>query len=69
MKQDSRIPTDKGAKSIGEIMDILNYGSYAANRDYGMTHEQLVSIGIGNEQMRDKYNSENIKPNQNETTR
>lgn len=49
------IPTDKGNKSIPEILDRLMYGSYSANRSYGMTHEQLLSIGIGNEAMRVKY--------------
>lgn len=40
------------------LFNRLEYGSYAANRDYGMTHEQLLSIGIGNEGMRIEYESE-----------
>lgn len=39
--------------------DLLSYNlisqSYAANRGYGMTHEQLLSIGIGDEAMKLKY--------------
>lgn len=44
------------------ILDQLMYGSYKANRGYGLTHEQLVKQGIGNNEMRLKYESENIKP-------
>lgn len=49
------IPTDKGLKTIPEIMDCLMWGSYRANRDGGCTHEQLVKIGIGNDQLKAKY--------------
>lgn len=42
------------------LFSILEYGSYAANRDYGMTHEQLLSIGIGNDGMKLQYESENF---------
>ena len=54
------IPTNKGNKTIAQIFDSLNYSSYAANRDYGMTHEQLLSIGIGNDGMKAQYESENF---------
>lgn len=37
------------------LLDTLEYGSYAANRSYGMTHEQLISIGIGNILMKIRY--------------
>lgn len=50
-----KLPTDKGMKSIPEILDKLAYSSYSANRDYGMTHEQLTSIGIGNDKFKEKY--------------
>lgn len=43
------------------MFSALEYGSYAANRDYGMTHEQLLSIGIGNDQMKPKYETEFFK--------
>jgi len=43
-----------------KLFSILEYGSYAANRDYGMTHEQLLSIGIGNDGMKLQYESENF---------
>lgn len=47
--------TNEGNKTIPEIMDRLMYGSYSANRDNGMTHEQLLSIGIGNDEMKNHY--------------
>jgi hypothetical protein len=59
MKPD-KIPTSEGTKTIPEILDRLMYGSYAANRDYGMTHEQLLSIGIGNEEMKRHYESKDF---------
>lgn len=43
-----------------KLFSVLEYGSYAANRDYGMTHEQLLSIGIGNDGMKLQYESENF---------
>jgi len=55
MNEETKIPTSKGMKSPAEIIDYLTYCSYAANRGYGMTHEQLLSIGIGNDQMRSRY--------------
>jgi hypothetical protein len=53
------IPTNKGNLTIGEIFFLLEYSSYAANRDYGMTHEQLLRIGIGNDSMKEEYNAIN----------
>jgi len=52
------IPTTQGDKTIPEIMDHLQWCSYKANRGYGCSHEALMSIGIGNEAMRLKYDSE-----------
>ena len=60
--QQLTIPTTEGNKTIPEIMNALMYGSYSANRGYGMTHEQLLRIGIGNEQMKEAY--EKQKSNQ-----
>lgn len=51
------IDTEAGRNSL---LSSLMYGSYAANRGYGMTHEQLLSIGIGNEQMRIQYETNNF---------
>lgn len=56
---ENTIPTTEGNKTIPEIMNTLMYGSYSANRGYGMTHEQLLSIGIGNEQMKEAYEKQN----------
>ena len=50
-----KIPTDKGQQTIPEVLNSLMYASYAANRGYGLTHEQLIREGIGNDQMKLKY--------------
>ena len=61
-----KIKTNKGNKTPLQIIDMLMYGSYKANRGYGMTHEQLKSIGIGNDLMRIKYDIEiKIRENNN----
>jgi len=54
-KVDIKIPTSEGDKTIPQIFSSLMYGSYKANRDEGMTHEQLRSIGIGNDMMKATY--------------
>lgn len=54
------IPTDKGEQTIPEITNTLMYGSYEANRNYGLTHQQLLNIGIGNEQMKQRYEKTNL---------
>lgn len=50
--------TNKGTMTAPQIISVLMYGSYAANRDGGMTHEALVRLGIGTEAMRVKYELE-----------
>lgn len=55
MQKHQTLPTSKGNLTVSEIMDTLSYSSYAANRGYGMTHEQLLSIGLGNEKMKEAY--------------
>lgn len=55
------IPTNKGKLTVPEIMNQLAYSSYKANREYGMNHEQLLKIGIGNDEMKAAYESETIK--------
>ncbi len=52
------LPTNKGYLTASQIKDELTYGSYAANRSYGMKHEALVRIGIGNDAMKERYESE-----------
>lgn len=52
--------TNKGQLNTEQLFYMLEYGSYSANRDYGMTHEQLLSIGIGNDKMREKYELEKM---------
>ena len=45
-----------------QIMNSLMWGSYKANRGYGLTHEQLLSIGIGNDLMKQRYEKETANP-------
>lgn len=54
-KNEIKLPTSEGEKTIPQIINSLMYGSYKANRDEGMTHEQLRSIGIGNDTMKAFY--------------
>lgn len=51
-------------KTERSIVSSLMYGSYSANRSYGMTHEQLISIGIGNDAMKAMYEQE-VQQNEN----
>lgn len=53
--QPETIPTDNGDSTVSEITDRLLYGSYEANRGYGLSHEQLVNLGIGNDQFKTAY--------------
>jgi len=54
-----KIPTNKGMLTIEQILNELQWGSYKANRDLGVKHETLVSFGIGNEEMKKRYESIN----------
>jgi hypothetical protein len=45
-------------QGIMEIIPDLMYTSYATQRDNGMTHEQCLSIGLGNDSYNDRYNKE-----------
>lgn len=58
------LPTNEGNKTIPEIMDHLTWCSYKANRGYGCSHELLVKNGIGNETMRQRYDSEPLTQSQ-----
>lgn len=51
-------PSIQKLNSISEVMDCLMWGAYKANRGYGCSHEQLVKIGVGNDSMRDRYDSQ-----------
>jgi hypothetical protein len=51
------IPTSHGDLTIDKIMDKVQYEAYAANRAAGVSHEILVKWGIGDERMRDQYES------------
>lgn len=46
--------------TIEAIVNVLGYGCYKHNRDEGMTHEQLISIGVGNDACRAKYDKEKL---------
>jgi hypothetical protein len=52
------IPTNKGQLSIGQILDELAYSSYATQRNYGCSHELLAKNGLGNDQFKERYESE-----------
>lgn len=52
------IPTNKGNLSVSEIINELQYASYKANRGYGMTHENSVRIGLGNDAFKKRYEAE-----------
>lgn len=62
------LPTSEGDKTVPEIMDTLMWGSYKANRGYGLTHEQLGKLGIGNEAMRLRYEQETKNTNARDKT-
>lgn len=47
-------------EDIPQIIDHLMYASYKANRGYGMQHEQLVKLGIGNDTFKQIYELEQI---------
>lgn len=51
------IPTSHGNLTIDQIMDKVEYEAYEANRNYGASHELLVKNGIGNEEMKIRYES------------
>lgn len=38
----ARIPTNRGNLTVNEIMDEVRYGSYSANRGYGLSAEKLA---------------------------
>lgn len=61
-----KLPTNLGPKTIPEIMDHLMWSSYAANRGYGVPHERLVKWGIGNEEMKVRYEKLNTTNPQNQ---
>lgn len=52
------LPTSEGDRTIPQVMDSLMWGSYKANRGYGLTHEQLVKAGIGTPEMKIRYEQE-----------
>ena len=44
--------------TTNSLMQKLLYSSYELNRDEGLTHEQLLSIGLGNDQFKEKYDNQ-----------
>jgi hypothetical protein len=55
---ENKIPTSEGDKTPSQIINSLYYASYKSNRDEGVTHESLINIGIGNDAMKNKYETE-----------
>lgn len=58
MKEALRVEANGNAAILNE----LTYSSYKANRNYGMSHEQAVSIGLGNTDSLIRYNKESNDP-------
>lgn len=55
-----RIPTSHGLLTVGQIFDEVQYGSYAANRGYGLSADRLAQF-FGEErgrQMEMRYRAE-----------
>jgi hypothetical protein len=52
------LKTNKGDMTSMQIVNYLTYISYATQRDLGMTHEQCMRIGLGNEAMAALYEKE-----------
>ncbi len=46
-----------GEGTIERVSNHLMFNSYSANRSYGMTHEQLLFMGIGDDEMKLRYES------------
>lgn len=49
------LKTEQGEMQIHQVIESLTYISYATNRDYGMSHEALVRIGLGNDVFKSAY--------------
>jgi hypothetical protein len=46
---------DDHKKMVNGLLSELLYSAYSYNRDCGMTHKQLLSIGLGNNYMKLAY--------------
>lgn len=57
MNNKNTIPTGHGALTVPEIVYQLQYSTYKFNREKGMTHDRLISIGVGDDDMKIKYES------------
>lgn len=53
--------TNNGPKTVPQLIADLMYDSYACQRDYGMSHEDCMIIGLGRPEYNERYNQENIK--------
>ena len=51
----SYVSYDDHKKMIDGLLSELLYSAYSYNRDCGMTHQQLLSIGLGNDSMKERY--------------
>ena len=45
---------------LSHLVDELSYTAYSFNRDRGMTHAQLRSVGVGNDAMAERYENEKM---------
>lgn len=50
--------TNQGPLTQQGLLNTLMYSSYKAQREYGMSHEATVRIGLGTEALREQYEAE-----------
>lgn len=55
---DAKVITGRGEMTMPQFIFEISYSAYASNRLDGMTHEQLVRIGLGNDAMKDRFEKE-----------
>ena len=55
-KEKAVFETNQGKMTGNQIVDHLTWCSYKAQRDYGISHERLMKIGLGTKEMDAKYN-------------
>ena len=54
-------------KDIKDLTKDLYYISYRTQRDNGMTHQQTVNIGLGNDARKEQYEKELQERTQNDS--
>ncbi len=52
------IPITELHQNIQSVFYHLEYSTYKFNRDEGLSHSQLINIGVGNDEMEQQYLTE-----------